>query len=97
MYEQIYFIFIYSLNIIDCNNYSTSELSHDIIRIVNGSFPTPKVIKNKEEFCMNLLNQLLDKKKKATENNNKSFLKTAKGKPNNTSHQMPMRKTGRGK
>jgi hypothetical protein len=39
---------------------------------------------------------LLDKKKKANENN-KSFLKAAKGKSNNTSHQMPMRKAGRGK
>jgi hypothetical protein len=39
---------------------------------------------------------LLDKKKKANENN-KSFLKAAKGKANNTSHQMPMRKAGRGK
>lgn len=45
---------------------------------------------------MNLLTQLLDKKKKANENN-KSFLKAAKGKPSNTSHQMPMRKNGRGK
>ncbi|GMA99684.1 MULTISPECIES: hypothetical protein [unclassified Pelosinus] len=45
---------------------------------------------------MNLLAQLLEKKKKANENN-KSFLKAAKGKAGNTSHQIPMRKTGRGK
>jgi hypothetical protein len=39
---------------------------------------------------------LLEKKKKANENN-KSFLKAAKGKTSNTSHQMPTRKAGRGK
>jgi hypothetical protein len=39
---------------------------------------------------------LLEKKKKANENN-KSFLKATKGKANTTSHKMPMRKAGRGK
>jgi hypothetical protein len=54
------------------------------------------LIKAKEECALDLQAFLLEKKKKATENN-KSFLKVAKGKASNTSHQMPMRKAGRGK
>jgi hypothetical protein len=45
---------------------------------------------------VDLLALLLEKKKKANENN-KAFQKAAKTKTNNTNHQMPMRKNGRGK
>ncbi|MBP2626231.1 MAG: hypothetical protein H6Q68_942 [Firmicutes bacterium] len=45
---------------------------------------------------MDLLSLVLEKKKKALENN-KSFQKATKGKANNTNNKMPMRKAGRGK
>jgi hypothetical protein len=41
------------------------------------------------------LAQLLEKKKKANENNNKNFAKAGKVKTSN--NKMPMRKSGRGK
>ncbi len=59
-------------------------------------FISYKMQQSKEECTLDLQALLLDKKKKANENN-KSFLKAAKGKANNTGHQMPMRKAGRGK
>jgi len=45
---------------------------------------------------MDLLTLVLEKKKKALENN-KSFQKAAKATANTGNHKMPMRKAGRGK
>jgi len=45
---------------------------------------------------MDLLSLVLEKKKKALENN-KSFQKATKMKSSNTNHKMPTRKAGRGK
>ena len=45
---------------------------------------------------MDLMALVLEKKKKALENN-KSFQKATKGKSNTANHKMPMRKAGRGK